>query len=427
MVPRDDEVRRSRVRARLGRIAIDVSPLRSSRDFRRLWLGHLVSGLGYQFTLVATFVQVFDLTGSAAAVGLIGLVALAASVLATIGGSTFIDAVDRRITLLVTQLGFMLASGGLFLGALAGEPPLWIVYACIGAIAGLSSIESSVRHAMTPRLVGRELLPAALTLNQVVYNSTALLGPAVAGVMIERVGLEWAYGVDMVSYTAMLLVAFTIRPIPPETAEGPPLGWTAVRQGFAFLRGRRVLQGAFTADLVAMVFGMPRALFPILALTQFDRGVEVVGLLFSAPAVGALLGALTGGWAGRVEHQGRAVLWAVAAWGAGIAAFGLAGSELWLALFFLAIAGAADVVSAVFRGTILQLAVPDSLRGRLSGINYLVVAGGPRLGDLEAGLVASALSPTVSVVSGGVLCIAGAALVAWFMPALRTYRAGDPT
>ena len=197
-----------------------------------------------------------------------------------------------------------------------------------------------------------------------------------------------------------------------------------MREGFAYLKGRRVLQSTFAIDVVAMIFGMPRALFPILALTQFHRGPAVVGLLFAAPAVGAFIGALTTGWVGRVRHQGRAVIWAVVMWGAGIAAFGLVGANLWLGLILLAVAGAADVISAVFRTTILQLAVPDSLRGRLSGIHILVVTGGPRLGDLEAGLVAQAFSPTVSVVSGGLLCILGASALSLLVPAFRRYHAG---
>jgi MFS family permease len=417
---------RSLVRRSFGRITIDLSPLRVSRDFRRLWFGLLVSEVGYHFTVVATFIQVYRLTGSAAAVGLIGLFGLVGIVVGALGGGAFIDATDRRNTLLGAQVGFMAASSVLFLGALADRPPVALVYAAAGATAALSAVDSSVRHAMTPRLVGRELLPAALALNQVVWNATALLGPAIAGVLIARLGLAWAYGLDVASYAAMFLVAVTVRPIPPEPADETRTGWRAVVRGFSYLRGRRVLQGAFSADAVAMVFGMPRALFPILALTQFHRGDAIIGLLFSAPAVGALLGAVTGGWFRRVRRQGAAVLWAVAAWGVGMAAFGVVGANLWLGLFFLAVAGAADVVSAVFRGTILQLAVPDSLRGRLSGINYLVVAGGPRLGDLEAGLVASAFSPTVSVVSGGLLCIVGAAGIGALFPALRRYRAGDP-
>ena len=409
--------------ASLRRIAIDLSPLRASRDFRRLWLGLLVSGAGYHFTVVATFIQVYDLTGSSTAVALLGLVGLAGIVVGILAGGTFIDAVDRRTTLMWAQVTAGSGSLLLLFGAMADHPPLAVVYAGVALISGVSAIDSSVRNATVSRLVGRELLPSALALNQVVMNATALIGPAVAGVVIARFGLVAAYGFDVVSSLCMLLVVWTIRPVPPESGDRPQKGWSAVMGGFAFLRGRRILQVAFGADLVAMIFGMPRALFPLIAVMRFQRGDAVTGLLFAAPAVGALLGALTGGWVRRVRHHGRAVLWAVVAWGASIAAFGLAGARLWLGLVLLAVAGAADVISAIFRGTIIQLSVPDRLRGRRSSINYLVVAGGPRLGDLEAGLMASLFSPTVSVVSGGLLCIAGAGLIAWLVPSFLRYEA----
>lgn len=415
---------RRRVRGAVRNVAIDLSPLRVSRDFRRLFFGLAVSELGYQFTLVATFIQVFELTGSPAAVGLIGLVGLVALVVGTLVGGAFVDVVDRRTLLILAQVGFMTASGILLVGAIHGDPPLWVVYAAVALIAGLSAIDSPTRSAITPRLVGRELLPSALTLNQVAWNATALIGPALAGIVITELDLAWAYGIDLVTYVAMLAAAIAIAPVPPERIDGSPTGWRAVREGFAFLRGRAVLKASFGIDVIAMVFGMPRALFPILAVTQFDRGPAVVGLLFAAPAVGAVLGALTAGWVKHVRHQGMAVVWAVVVWGAGIAAFGLV-SDLWLGLLLLAIAGAADVISAVFRSTILQLSAPDALRGRLSQIHILVVTGGPRLGDLEAGLVASAFSPAVSVVSGGLLCIAGAALLAWLVPPFRRYHAGE--
>ncbi|MEX2204585.1 MAG: MFS transporter [Actinomycetota bacterium] len=417
---------RRRIRGAVRNVAIDLSPLRVSRDFRRLFLGLAVSELGYQFTLVATFIQVFELTGSPAAVGLIGLVGFVALVVGTLVGGAFVDVIDRRTLLIVAQIGFMTASGILLAGAVHGDPPLWVVYAAVALIAGLSAIDAPTRSAITPRLVGRDLLPSALTLNQVVWNATALIGPALAGIVITGLGLSWAYAIDLVTYVAMLAAAIAIAPVPPERIEGSPTGWRAVREGFAFLRGRAVLKASFAIDVVAMVFGMPRALFPILALTQFHRGPAVVGLLFAAPAVGAVLGALTAGWVARVRRQGMAVVWAVVVWGAGIAAFGLV-SDLWLGLLLLAIAGAADVISAVFRSTILQLSVPDALRGRLSQIHSLVVTGGPRLGDLEAGMVASAFSPAVSVVSGGLLCIAGAALVALLVPSFRRYHAGETT
>ncbi|MCA1726443.1 MAG: MFS transporter, partial [Actinobacteria bacterium] len=198
---------------------------------------------------------------------------------------------------------------------------------------------------------------------------------------------------------------------------------------FAFLKGRRVLQSTFWIDLIAMVFGMPRALFPVLALEVFRVGPTGTGLLFAAPAAGALIGAAASGWVKRVKHQGRAVIWAVAVWGLAIAAFGAVGAWaprlFWLALGFLALAGAADVISAVFRGTILVVSVPDRLRGRLTAINILVVTGGPRLGDFEAGLVAGMISPLFSVASGGLACVAGVGLMALFAPRLAGYHAGE--
>lgn len=407
------------------RVAVDLTPLRTSRDFRLLWLGLLASTFGSQFTIVATYVQVFRLTGSTAAVGLLGLVGFVALVIGTLAGSTFLDALDRRRILVAAQLGYLLSSGALFVGALVGDPPLGLIYLSVAGIAAASAIDGPTRNAMTPRLLDREQLPAAAALNQLTWNGAGLIGPALAGVVVAELGFTWAYGIDIASIGLLLLSAISVRPMPPERGERVAAGWRAVREGFVFLRGRRVLQSTFAIDVVAMVFGMPRALFPVLALTQFDRGEQVVGLLFAAPAVGAFIGAATTGWVGRVRHQGLAVILAVVVWGAGITAFGLVGSNLWLGLLFLAVAGAADVISAVFRNTILQLSVPENLRGRLFGIHILVVTGGPRLGDLEAGLVATAFSPAISVVSGGLLCIVGAGMVAWLVPSFRRYHAGE--
>jgi MFS family permease len=418
--------RGARARGAVRRVAVDLTPLRVSRDFRRLWLGLLASTFGSQFTIVATYIQVYRLTGSAAAVGLIGLVGFVALVAGTLIGSTFLDALDRRKVLIVAQLGFLASSGVLFAGAVAGDPPIWLIYLGVAGTGATVAIDGPTRNAMTPRLLGRELLPAAAALNQLTWNGAGLIGPALAGLVVAGLGFAWAYAIDLLSIGLLLLASVSVRPMPPQPGERASVGWPAVREGFAFLRGRRVLQSTFVIDIIAMVFGMPRALFPVLAMTQFGRGDAAVGLLFAAPAVGAFVGAATTGWVGRVRHQGLAVIWAVVVWGAGIAAFGLVGAHLWLGLLCLAIAGGADVISAVFRNTILQLTVPERLRGRLFGIHILVVTGGPRLGDLEAGLVATAFSPMASVVSGGLLCIAGAGLVAWLVPAFRRYHAGDP-
>jgi MFS family permease len=301
-----------------------------------------------------------------------------------------------------------------------------LVYAMAGLAAGLSGIDNPTRAAMIPNLVTREELPAAIAVNQVMWNSTLIAGPAIGGVVIAAWGIEWAYALDVVTYGATITAAALMRPMPPRLEGGPPaVGVAAIREGLGYLRGRRVLQATFYVDLVAMVFGLPRALFPALAVHQFHRGPEVVGALFSSIAVGALLGAVTSGWVGRVRHQGRAVVLAVVAWGLGITAFGLAGRHLWLALACLAAAGAADVVSAVFRSTILQTSVPDALRGRMSAVHILVVTGGPKLGDLEAGLMAAAFTPTVSVVSGGVACVVGALVLAALVPEFARYCVDD--
>ncbi len=408
--------------SRLRRIAIDLSPLRVSRDFRRVWFGLVVSTIGSQFSVVAVFVQVTRLTESELAVGATGLVYLVGLMIGSIAGGVVLDAWDRRRLLAISQAGLAAGVATLLLGAAVGDPPLAVVYAGIALVAAFSAIDSPTRSAMTPRLIGAELIPAAQALNQVVWNAAALLGPAFAGLVIAGFGLQWAYAIDLTSICIMFFVALSIRPIPPEGREENATGWRAIVEGFTYVKSNRLLQSTFAIDLVAMIFGMPRALFTFLAAEQFHRSETIVGLLFSAPAVGALLGALTSGWSRRIVHQGKAVVIAVAVWGAAIAAFGLTGDRLWLALVMLAIAGWADVISAIFRSTILQLAVPDRLRGRLSGLHILVVTGGPRLGDLEAGIVGGVVSNWFSVVSGGIACIAGAALVATVYPELPRYR-----
>lgn len=415
------------------RVAVDLTPLRTSRDFRLLWLGELVSEAGSYVTLVAVYVQVFALTRSAAAVGLVGLAQLVPLAFAALLGGPLIDRHNRRRLLLVGQCGQAGASGVLLVGAISGNPPLALVYLGAALAGGFGGFSLSVRGAMIPNLVPPEHLQSALSLNQAMYATCVITGPAVGGLIIEELGLAWAYGVDVVSFGATIAACLLMRPQWPvggsadgeREARGGSLatGWAQVTEGFRFLRGRRVLQSTFYVDLIAMVFGMPRALFPVLAVTQFHAGPKIVGVLFSAVSVGALAGALTAGWVRRVKRQGLAVLWAVALWGVGIVAFGLSGDVLVLALGCLAVAGAADVVSAVFRGTILQQAVPDALRGRMSAVHILVVVGGPRLGDVEAGVVASLFTPTVSVVTGGVACIAGVGLLALAVPEFARYRA----
>lgn len=409
-------------------MAVDLSPLRS-RDFRLLWIGEVFSETGSSITLVAVYIQVYRLTGSAAAVGAIGLVQLAPLMAASLFGGPVIDRHDRRRLLAVAQVAQAGASGLLLVGALMDEPPLTLVYLAAGLIAGFSGFALATRSAMTPNLVSSDRLASALALNQVMWHTSLIVGPALGGLIVANLGLAWAYGIDLVSFSATIVAVLAMGPHPPADVDPDEevLGsWRRLAEGFRYLRGRRVLQSTFVVDLIAMVFGMPRALFPVLAVTQFAGGDQIVGILFSAVSAGALVGALTTGWVRRVSRQGLAIVVAVAIWGAAIAAFGLVGDRLLVACACLAIAGGADVVSAVFRSTILQATVPDALRGRLSGIHITVVAGGPRIGDVEAGVVASVFSPMASVVSGGLLCLVGVGVLALAVPEFARYRVGDP-
>ena len=400
---------------------VDLSPLRESSDYRWLFWGQAVSWLGRQVTAVAIPYQVYLLTKSSLAVGLVGLANLGPLVGLTLAGGAVADAVDRRKLLLVTQVLLALASVGLALNASLDEPALWPIYLLSALIAGLAGIDLPTRNAMMPRMVGRERIAAASALGQILMQVGLVAGPALAGLVIGRISLATAYWLDVSTCVAAMAAVMAIRPQPPEGG-GTRAGVTSIAEGLRFLRGRRLLVSTFAIDINAMVFGMPRALFPALGTSLYGGGAGTVGLLYAAPGLGALVGALLTGWVASVRRQGVAVIWAVVAWGAAIAAFGLVP---WLpgGLALLALAGAADVISAVFRNTILQVNVPDALRGRLSSVHIAVVTGGPALGDAEAGAVAALTSAPFAVVSGGVACVLGVGLLHRLVPELAAYDA----
>jgi MFS family permease len=414
---------------RFRRLAIDVTPLRH-RDFRLLWLGEIFSETGSNITLVAVYVQVQHLTGSTLAVGAIGVAQLVPFMLAALFGGPIIDRVDRRKLLLGAQSAQAVGSGLLLLGALHGDPPLALIYIAAAVIAGCAGFSLATRSAMTPNLVPPDRLPSALAMNQVMWNTAQIAGPGLAALIFAAVpgGFSWAYAADFLSFGATITAAILMRPHPPiETGAGEAQGsWKRLKEGVSYLKGKEVLQSTFVIDLIAMIFGMPRALFPVLASTQFHGGDDIAALLFLSPSVGAVMAALSSGWVHRVVRQGLAIVVSVVVWGIAIMAFGLVGDRLLLACACLAVAGGADVVSAVFRSTILQATVPDDLRGRLSGIHIMVVGGGPRIGDAEAGAMASAFSPGFSVVSGGALCVLGVGALSLLVPRFPRYRAGDP-
>jgi MFS family permease len=410
------------------RVFADITPLRVSREFRLIFMGQLVSFVGSQLTVVAVAIQVYKQTNSSLAVGLVSLAALPVLLAGSLIGGALADALDRRRLLLVTQVLLGACSVTLALNARQGHPALWPFYVVTAVAAGVSGVDSPTRSAILPHILSKELLPSAFALWQVLWQVGLVLGPAVAGLVIAHSGVATAFWIDAATYGVALVAVLMLPPLPPEGG-GTKASVGSVAEGFRYLRSNRLLQSTFVIDLDAMIFGMPRALFPALGLRLFGGGAATVGYLYAAPGAGALLGAVLSGWVSHVRRQGRAVLLAVAAWGLAIAAFGLSRS-LVLALIFLAVAGAADVFSAVFRNTILQLAVPDSLRGRLSAIHIAVVTGGPRLGDVEAGAVAAATDARFSVVSGGLACLLGVGLVAWRWKELSRYdgqTGGDGT
>jgi MFS family permease len=410
-------------RGLLARIAVDIRPLRESRDFRRLWFGVGISAIGSQVTTVAIPFQLYDETRSTLLVGMLGLAALVPLLIVPIYGGAVADAVDRRRLLLLSDVAQLLVTGGLLINALLPNPSVWFLFVAEALGTAAYGFQRPARNALTPRLVRNDQLLAAIAVEDVVFTLARVAGPVMAGVLIAVVGLAGAYAIDMATFAASLAAIWLLPPVPPAPdADRPSL--QSILDGFRYVGRRKVLLGIFVVDTNAMVFGMPRALFPAFA-EKLGGGPGVLGLLYAAPFAGALVASLTSGWMMRVRRQGLGVCVAAAAWGAAIALVGFA-EATWFALVFLAAAGAADFISAVLRSNILLTVTPDSMRGRLSGIELAQVAGAPEIGNVEAGIVASLTSVRASIVSGGLLTVAGTVAFAAAIPALVRYDARTP-
>ena len=414
---------------RLRSLALDLTPLTESPAYRALWIGQTVSLIGTNMRVVAVPWQVFELTGSVVAVGLIGLVEVVPLIVFSIIGGTIADRTERKALIIRMQFGLMTAAAALAVVALMDEPPLYAIYILVAVSSTFSAIERPARTAILPSIIGEAKMASALALRQVAFQTTQIVGPAIGGILIASFDIAWVYFIDAATYLAALVAMRWIPTVQPEVdPEQTPL--QAMKEGLHFAVKTRVILWIFVIDLIAMIFGMPRAVFPALAQNTFNSdatgAAAVAGLLYSAPAAGALIGALMSGWVKRIHRHGLAVIVAVFIWGAAITLAGLSLFSLVLALVFFAIAGAADVISAVFRGTMLIEATPDHLRGRVSALNLMVVIGGPRVGDVEAGLVAGAIGAPGSVVVGGLACLLGTAALAAWAPALRGYRSAYP-
>ena len=412
---------RRRLAAARG-LVIDVEPLRRDPDFRRLWTGQAINTIGSQITRVALPYQVFVHTGSMAALAVLTLVQLIPIMLFSLSGGAIADAMDRRRVLLATQLGLAATSLTLVLLSLQSQMSMPALYAVAFVAAAFSAVDWPTRASATPRLVPPERLRAAIALGQLTFNGGSVLGPLIAGLLIGSVGAAGAFAADVATYAFSLAMLVRIRPIPPLGGSSKP-GLAAIREGLAFVRRRRLILSTFAIDLNAMIFGMPAAVFPALALDVFRVGPVGLGFLTAAPAAGAFVAIALSGGLSRVRRIGRGIVLAVVAWGGAIALFGLSTFLFPLALLFLAVAGAADVVSAVFRSSVVQMEAPDELRGRVAAIHILVVTGGPRVGDIEAALVATAIGAQLSVISGGVLCLLGVVAVVLAFPELDRHVA----
>ena len=368
--------------------------------------------------------QVYELTGSVAVVGLLGLAEVIPLILFSLVGGAAADRRERRGLIARMAVGSMATAGLLTVLSLFDRPSVLLIFALVALASSFEAIERPARTAMLPSILPEGKMPAALAVRQVAFHVTLIIGPGLGGVLIAAFGVTWVYAIDAITYLAALAALKWIPPVMPDVTEGQSRV-ESVREGLRYAIRTPLIMSIFVIDLIAMIFGMPRAVFPELAQRTFEGGARVVGLLYAAPSVGALVGALLSGWVKRVHRQGIAVVVAVIAWGTAITLAGLSTFSLALTLLFLALAGASDVISAVFRGSMLLEATPDRLRGRVSSLNLMVVIGGPRFGDVEAGLVASAVGAPASIVIGGVACLGGAGILSLFAPALRSYRARE--
>jgi MFS family permease len=401
----------------LRAVAVDAGLLRRRRDFRLLVIGQSVSDAGSMLTFVAVPFQVFELTGSSLAVGLLGIAEFAPILVLALLGGALADAFDRRRLVQIAEVGAAVVAGVLVLNAALPDPQVWLLYVCASLLAAFTALRRPPLDALIPRLVERDELKAAAAVQFTVHNAAFVSGPVLAGVLIAAAGLQATYAIDAATFAFSLVVLTMMRtPPPPEAAERPSL--RTVLEGARYARSRQELIGTYLVDMNAMFFAMPEALFPAIAKTY--GGAEVLGLLYAAPAAGSIVIGLTSGWTRHVHRHGRAIVFAAAAWGVAIVAFGFA-EALWLALLCLGVAGGMDAISGIFRSAIWNETIPDHLRGRLAGMEMLSWSSGPTLGNAEAGAVAALASVRASVVSGGVLCVAGTVALALALPRFWRY------
>jgi MFS family permease len=397
---------------------IDISPLRISRDYRLLFFGQLISAFGTVMSFVVVPVQVYQLTGSTLLVGLLSASEFVLILFMAFVGGAYADFIDKRRMLRLTEIGQTLVTAVLVFNATLTRPQVWLLFVCAALHAGLTALQRPSFESMLQKIVPLELMSSVSALNSLRWNVTTIIGPSLAGIILARYGASVAYSIDLVTFAASLTAVFLISavPAPTQPEERPTL--KSVAEGLHYAWRRKDILGTYLIDMNAMFFGMPTALFPAMAA---NFGAGTVGFFYAAPSAGALVATLTSGWAKRVNRHGLFVAIAAALWGIAMIFFGLA-QKLYLALVCLALAGGFDMISAVFRMTIWSQTIPHYLRGRLAGLEMISYTSGPKLGDAEAGIVATLFSVRASIVSGGILCVVGTAIISLLIPEFIRYH-----
>lgn len=400
---------------------IDISPLRISRDYRLLFFGQLISAFGTAMSFVVVPVQVYQLTGSTLLVGLLSASEFVLILLMAFVGGAYADFIDKRKMLRLTEVGQTLVTAILVFNATLTHPRVWLLFVCAALHAGLVALQRPSFESLMQKLVPPDLMSSVSALNSLRWNVTTILGPSLAGIILARYGAGIAYSIDLVTFVASLTAVFLIRsvPAPAQIEERPTL--KSVVEGLHYAWRRKEILGTYLIDMNAMFFGMPTALFPAMAA---NFGAGTVGFFYAAPSVGALIATLTSGWARKVNRHGLFVAIAAALWGVAVIFFGLA-QNLYLALFCLALAGGFDMISGVFRMTIWSQTIPHHLRGRLAGLEMISYTSGPKLGDAEAGIVATLFNVRASIVSGGILCVVGTAVISALIPQFIRYHGSE--
>lgn len=416
----------------------DTTPLRTLA-FRRLWLANIVTVVGAQLTIIAVPAQIYEVTGSSAYVGLTGVFGLVPLVVFGLWGGALADVVDRRTLLIITTVGLIVCSALFWVQAAAGGGNVWILLVLFAVQQAFFAVNQPTRTAVLPRLLDAKDLPAALSLNMTVMQAGAIAGPLVGGALIPILGYSWLYFADTLFLLPTLIAVVMLPSLRPESDAAPKVaGLRSVIEGLRYLTGHKILMASFLVDLIAMIFGMPRALFPQMAHENFggpEGGGMAFALLFTAISAGAVVGGIFSGWVGRVERQGLAVIVCIIIWGLAITGTGIAVSfadgtampMLVVAVVLLMIGGAADMASAAFRQTILLAAANDEVRGRLQGVFIVVVAGGPRIGDVAHGTAAASIGVAAATAFGGVAVVIATIIAALLIPAFVQYRAGQRT